>query len=104
MAIDSSVYVGFSDHVFKFTAGVQDEFKTTFPESNIHLSKVFTTKDLEKVYAWDKEKGSLYVLAKNGTYEREVYSSVLKQTNDLVIFANNAYLLSGSKIYVINVE
>ncbi len=104
LAIDSSVYVGFPDRIFKFTAGVQDEFKTSFPESNIHVAKVFTTKDLEKVYAWDKEKESLYVLGKNGTYEREIYSSVLKQTDDFVVFEKNAYLLSGSKIYSMNVQ
>lgn len=104
LAIDSSVYVGFSDHIFKFTAGVQDEFKTSFPNTSIHISKIFTTKDLEKVYAWDKEKGSFYVLGKSGTYEREVYSSILKQADDFVVFEKSAYLLSGSKIYAMNVE
>lgn len=104
LAIDSSVYVGFSDHVFKFTAGAQDEFKTSFPDPNIHGAKVFTAKDLEKVYVWDKEKGSVYILGKNGVYEREIYSSILKQTNDMVVYKNNAYLLSGQKIYVMNVE
>jgi len=104
LAIDSSVYVGFSDHIFKFTAGVQDEFKTSFPDSNIHIAKIFTTKDLEKVYALDKEKGSIYILGKNGTYEREAHSPVLKQTDDMVIYQNKAYLLSGQKIYVMDLE
>lgn len=104
LAIDSSVYVGFPDHIFKFTAGSQDEFKTSFPNSNIRITKVFTAKDLEKVYAWDKTNGSLYVLGKNGTYERELYSPVLKQITDFIVYNNNAYLLSGQKIYVMSVE
>ncbi len=101
LAIDSSVYVGFPDHIFKFTGGVQDEFKTSFPDQNVHISKIFTTKDLEKVYAWDKEQGSLYILGKNGVYEREIHSSILKQVDDFVVFENSAYLLSGQKIYSI---
>lgn len=104
LAIDSSIYVGFPDHIFKFTAGTQDEFKTSFPESNIQITKIFTTKDVEKVYAWDKTSGSLYVLSKNGTYERELYSSILKQIDDFIIYNKNAYLLSGKKIYMLNIE
>ncbi len=104
LAIDSSVYVGFPDHIFKFTAGVQDDFKTSFPNSNIYIKKVFTAKDLEKVYAWDQTNGLLYVLGKNGTYEREIYSSILKQIDDFIVYNKNAYLLSGQKIYVMNLE
>lgn len=104
LAIDSSVYVGFPDHIFKFTAGAQDDFKTSFPNSSVSIKKIITTKELEKVYAWDQTSGSLYVLAKNGTYEREIYSSILKQITDFVVYNNNAYLLSGQKIYVMSVE
>ena len=98
LAIDSSVYVGFTDHIFKFTAGVQEDFKTSFPETNIAINKIFTNKEVEKVYAWDKTKGSIYVLGKNGTYEREINSSILKQTNDFVVYNNAAYILAGAKI------
>lgn len=101
LAIDSSIYVGFPDHIFKFTGGAQDEFKTSFPDANVYISKIFTTRDLEKVYAWNKEQGSLYILGKNGTYEKEIYSSILKQIDDFVVFENTAYLLSGGKIYSI---
>lgn len=104
LSIDSSVYVGFPDHIFKFIAGAQDDFKTSFPNSNVSIKKIITTKELEKVYAWDQTSGSLYILAKNGTYEREIYSSILKQISDFVVYNNNAYLLSGQKIYVMSVE
>lgn len=104
LAIDSSVYVGFTDHVFKFTAGEQEEFKTSFPESNVRLSKVFTTKELEKVYAWNKNAGLLYVLGKNGSYERQLFSSLLKQIDDFVVYQNKAYLLLGPKIYMMSLD
>ncbi len=99
MAIDSSVYVGFPDHIFKFTAGSQDDFKTEFPDPQINIKKIFTDKNVDKVYAWDKTRGSIYVLSKDGTYSQEINSPVLKQSNDFVVYDNDAYILAGAKIY-----
>lgn len=104
LAIDSSVYVGFPDNIFKFTAGSQEDFKTSFPNPHVAITKVFTANEIEKVYAWDKTNGSLYILGKNGAYEREIDSPVLKQTDDFAVYQNKAYLLSGQKIFVMNIE
>ncbi|MFN4212970.1 MAG: hypothetical protein ACK4FL_03365 [Microgenomates group bacterium] len=104
LAIDSSVYVGFADHIFKFTAGSQDEFKTSFPDSSVNITKIFTSKDLEKVYAWDKRKGAIYVLGKNGTYERQINSETLKKAYDFIVFQNSAYILVEAKIYKISLD
>ena len=99
LAIDASVYVGFSDHIFKFTSGSQDSFKTEFPNPSINIQKIFTDKNTEKVYSWDKNRGSVYILGKDGTYEQEINSSVLKQASDFIVYDNAAYILSGAKIY-----
>ncbi len=104
LAIDFSVYVGFSDRILKFTSGTQDEFKTSFPESSVQLKKIFTTKNLEKIYAWDKSKGTIYILGKNGTYERQVNSYLLKEATDFIVYQNWAYILSGSKIYKMSLD
>lgn len=104
MAIDSSVYIGFKDYLVKFTAGARDEFKTSFPEEGINLNKIYTSKNLEKVYAWDKNKGTIYVLGKNGTYERQIKSEILAKGNDLVVFDNAAYILVKEKIYKVNLD
>lgn len=104
LAIDSSVYIGFSDHIFKFTAGSKDEFKTSFPDASVNITKIFTTKDLEKVYAWDKSKGAIYILGKNGTYEREINSAILKQASDFIVYQGSAYILLGGKIYKITLD
>lgn len=104
LAIDASVYIGLQGRILKYVSGVQDTFNTSFPEENSKLTKIFTSKDLEKVYGWDKDKGALYVIDKTGTYERQIDSSVLKNAADLAVFGSNAYILSGSKIYILNVE
>lgn len=104
LAIDGSIYIGFKDHLIKYTAGVGDDFKTSFPEKNINIDKIYTSKDLEKVYAWDKKKGVIYILSKNGSYERQIRSSILSKGTDLVVFENAAYIVIGEKIYQISLE
>jgi hypothetical protein len=50
-------------------------------------------------FVWDKEKGVIYILNKNGNYERQLASEIIKKATDFVVFENNVYLLSGGKIY-----
>lgn len=102
MAIDSSVYIGFPNSVDKFTSGLADTFNPDFPQTNVSITKVIAFPDLEQVYGWDKEKGSVYVFGKNGTYEREIQSSVLKQATDVTVYDDFIYLLSGAKIFRIS--
>jgi len=104
LAIDSSLYIGFQDYLAKYTAGVRDQFKTSFPEENVNISKIYTSKDLEKVYGWDKAKGVVYVLGKNGDYERQIDSEVLSKGDDLVVFENSAYILLKEKIYKLSLD
>lgn len=101
MAIDSSVYVALPNLIFKFTAGEEEDFKTDFPEENIQIKKIYTNKNLEKIFVWDKEKGSLYILNKNGSYERQITSSFLKKADDFIVFEGKVYLILESKIYQI---
>ncbi len=104
IAIDSSVYIGFKDYVLKYTAGANDEFSTSWPETAVNLVKIFTSKDTEKVYGWDKAKGAIYVLGKNGTYERQVNSSIIAKADDFIVYNNTAYILVKEKIYKIGLE
>ncbi len=101
MAIDSAVYVGFSDYVAKYISGTRDEFKTNFPEENISLTKVFTNKQLDKVYAWDKSAGVIYIFDKKGAYEKQIKSSILSKASDFVVFKDSVYALLGAKIYTV---
>jgi len=104
MAIDSAVYIGFSNYVAKYISGVRDEFKTNFPDDKLSLTKVITNKELEKVYVWDKNHEVIYVLAKNGSYEKQIKSSIISKAVDIVVFENSAYLLVGQKIYKIDLD
>lgn len=104
LSIDSSIYIGLDDSIIKYTTGGRDEFSTSWPEKSIKLTKIFTSVDVEKVYGWDKAKGAIYILGKNGTYERQINSSILSKASDFVIFNNVAYILVGEKIYKIGLN
>ena len=104
MAIDGSVYIGFTDEIIKYTAGAKDDFSTLWPQKSPIISKIFTTADEEKVYAWDKANGSIYILGKNGSYERQIYASVLSKALDFIVFEKSAYVLVDEKIFKIDLR
>ena len=100
-SIDGSVYIAGDSIMFKFTSGLQDAFKTNLPDDNIDVNKIFTTKDLEKVYGWDKKRGTIYIMGKNGNYQEQVNSKILSTASDFVVHKEIIYVIQGSKIYKI---
>ena len=80
MSIDSSVYVSTSDGVEKYSGGLMVDFVTAYPEENVIVQKVITNESLQEVYVWDKTKGVVYILGKNGQYQRQVQSAILKNS------------------------
>lgn len=100
-AIDGSVYIAFNNAVVKYTSGARDAFQNSFPNKDATLEKIYTNKELERIYAWDKQKGVVYILEKKGTYERQVVSDILKKAVDFVVFENKIYALLGPKIFTV---
>ncbi|PIS15501.1 hypothetical protein COT62_03290 [Candidatus Roizmanbacteria bacterium CG09_land_8_20_14_0_10_41_9] len=100
-SIDSSIYIGFKNYILKYTGGLQDGFKTSFPNENISIVKIFTSKDVEKVFALDRENSAVYILEKNGTYERQINSSIFKSARDMIVFDNAIFILLGAKLFKI---
>lgn len=104
IAIDSSVYVAVDSAIYKFAGGLQEGFSPQFPEGGISITKIDTSEDVEKVYVWDKPRGLLFVISKNGSYERQIKSAALKTASDVVVTKDTAYLLNGQKIYKIDID
>ncbi|EKE15473.1 MAG: hypothetical protein ACD_12C00005G0001, partial [uncultured bacterium] len=101
LSIDGSVYLAGDAVMFKYTSGLRDGFKVNLPDGNINTTKIFTSKDLEKIYAWDKNKGTIYIMGKNGDYQEQVNSKILSTASDFVVYNNSIFVLQGSKIYKI---
>ncbi|MBI3619661.1 hypothetical protein HY214_00745 [Candidatus Roizmanbacteria bacterium] len=101
LAIDGSLYLGYPSQIRKYTGGVRDTFSNSLPVG-ARLNKIITAKESESLYAWDKGRGSVYILKKNGEYEREIRSDILQQSDDLGIFDNKIFVLAHNKIFKIS--
>jgi hypothetical protein len=101
LAIDGSIYLAGDSIMVKYTSGTRDGFKVNLPDDKVNMKKIFTNKDLEKVYGWDKDRGTVYVMGKNGDYQEQINSKILSTGTDVVVYQNFIYVLEGSKIYKI---
>jgi hypothetical protein len=101
LTIDGSVYLAGDSIMVKYTSGLRDEFKINLPDGNVNMTRIFTGKDLAKVYSWDKGKGTVYIMGKNGDYQEQVNSKILSTGTDFVVYKDFIYVLQGSKIYKI---
>jgi hypothetical protein len=102
MGINGSIYITLSGSLLKFTSGLQDGFSTTYPDSDVHIAKVITPEDSDHVYTWDKQKGVVYELSKEGTYQRQTKSSIFKTATDIAVVDSTIYSIQGSKVYSVD--
>ncbi len=103
-AIDSSVYIGDGQTIYKYTGGSRDKFTPTFPESGVHIDRVLTTSDLDRLYVWDKKKGTVYIFSKEGEFEKQVQSADLAKASAAVVHDSRVFLLINAKIYTIELK
>ena len=102
LAIDSSLYLGGGGEIVKYTSGLQDAFKMNLPNASVDFKKIVTSKDLSKIYGWDKSAGMVYVMDKSGEFQKQIQSSVLSKGGDIAVYKDSIYILVGSKIYKID--
>lgn len=101
LSIDGSIYLAGDSVLFKYTSGLRDGFTVELPNGNVNMTKIFASKDLEKLYGWDKKGGIVYVMGKNGDYQEQINSKILSTATDFVVYKNSIYVIQGSKIYKI---
>jgi len=101
LGIDGSVYLAGDLVLFKYTSGLRDGFNVDLPDDNFNINKIFTSKDLEKIYGWDKKRGTVYIMGKNGNYQEQVNSKILSTASDIIVYKNFIYVLQKNKIYKI---
>jgi len=102
--IDSAIYISAGENIYKYLSGDSESFSPKFPEENVSYDDVYTDGDIESVYVLDKAKGSVYVLSKDGTYEKQISSSIFTKSKGIYVYENKIHALSGSVIYSISLE
>lgn len=100
-AIDGSIYLSGNNLILKYTSGTKESFKYDLPSNKFNFFKVFTNKNLEKIYLWDKNSGVVYVLGKTGEYVSQLNSDIFQKGNDFVVYKDEIYLLLKNKIFIV---
>ncbi len=114
IAIDSSVYIGGDNTVYKYTSGLMDGFSIKIPGDVIPtFNQLFTDSTVKKVYLLDKEQGKIFLFSKQGSFEKQIESSILKQTTSFIVREKNSdssdtpsgiFVLVKNKIYTISLD
>ncbi|MBP9718925.1 MAG: hypothetical protein KBD46_00455 [Candidatus Levybacteria bacterium] len=107
MAIDSSIYVLNTDgSVKKFTRGTADTFGVTGLEVPLKSpTRIVTNADTENVYILDPGTARIVVLGKTGAFKTAYTATILKNAKDFDVQEEEKkiYILSGSKVFEINI-
>lgn len=101
LSVDGSIYLAGNSIMVRYTSGLRDEFRIELPDGNVDITKIFTSRDLNKVYGWSKSKGTVYIMDKNGSYQEQINSKILSTGTDMVVYDDIIYVLQGSRIYKI---
>jgi hypothetical protein len=107
LVIDSSLYIGKTESVQKFTGGVKDTFNLIIPNiEQLSIDKIYTNPDTKKIYILDKNASSIFIVSKEGSYEKRIDSSSIKEATDFVVAESlqKILLLTKDKIYSISLE
>lgn len=108
LAIDGSVWIiSLDGSVFKFTRGKRDDFKISgLDKPFTNPTKIFTNTDTDNLYILDNGGSRIIVLNKDGVYQSQYQSGILKTAKDFEVLEKDKkiYLLSGDKIYEIETK
>jgi hypothetical protein len=108
MAIDSDVYILFSDGaVAKYTKGTADSFSLTGLDTP--LSKptgIITNATDDNIYILDNGNSRIVVFDKTGNYKSQYQATVIKTAKDFEVLEKDkkVYVLSSGKVYEIDLK
>ena len=108
MTIDGSVYVLGSDgSISKFLRGASASFTLSGLDKQFsNPTRIFTNADTTNLYVMDNGNSRIVVLDKTGKYIAQYSSSIIKSAKDFEVVEKDKkiYVLSGGKIYQINLK
>lgn len=104
MVIDSAIYVSTKNMLEKFFSGASETFSPQLPISDATFDDIYTNPDIEQVYVLDKAHASVYILSKEGEYQKQLQSSVFGKGTGIYFFDDHVHVLSGSTIYEVSTQ
>ena len=109
-AIDGSIWIAQRDlrtPILKFTSGYQDPFSIAGLEKPlVSPSMIYTSDEANNLYLLDEDNYRVVVLDKEGSYQASYLWTGMDQVEDMVVSeeAKKIFLLSGSKIYEVEIK
>ena len=108
MAIDGSIYILSSDgSIKKYLRGTEQSFEVTGLKKALSgPSKIWTERDIDNIYILDKGNSRVVVINKEGAFQSEYSSSLIKNAKDFEVLEadKKVFVLSGGKIYQIDLK
>ena len=104
LSIDGSVYIVTKDSVQKYLSGVRERFSPEFPTKNAQFDHMYTDSDIEQVYILDKKNAAVYILTKEGEYQRQIQSSAFAKANALFVYDEMIFTVNNEKIYTVSLD
>ncbi len=108
ISIDGSIWVlSSSGKVDKYTRGESDDLSISGLDKGLKSpTKIYTDSDIDNVYILDRGNSRVVVIDKEGKYVSQYASDVIKNAKDFDISETDKkiYVLSGNKIYEINLK
>ncbi len=103
LTIDGSVWILFEDgSIKKFTRGKPDDFRTSGLDTPLAKpSRIYTDADSNNVYILDNGNSRIVVLNKNGAYQTQYNTGILKTAKDFEVLEKDKkiFILSNNKVW-----
>jgi len=105
LAIDSAIYIMFPEKILKYLSGVKEKFEPQFPSSSAKLDHFYVgIEEGDRMYVLDKTNASVYILSKEGVYEKQIQSSIFKDSTGIYLFDETIHVFSGGKVYTVQTQ
>lgn len=108
IAIDGSIFILYSDGTIqKWTRGKQDSFTVSGLDEQLkNPSRISTDTDADNLYILDNGNGRIVVLKKNGVYETQYQTDVVKTATEFDVLEKDKkiFVLNDKKVWEINLS
>lgn len=108
IAIDGSIWILLNDGtVLKFTRGKSDNLQLSGLDKGFASpTRIFTNADSDNIYILDNGNSRIVVFDKNGAYQSQYQTSILKDAKDFEVLekSKKIYILNNNRIYLIDLR
>lgn len=104
MTIDDNIYAVQNNQVLKFFKGKKVDFSLEDSNTPVHFDKLFTTPDLQSIYALDIKNSRVIVFSKDGSILSQYWNDAFKDGSSLSVDEKNKIAFIGTSSGLIEMK